>query len=464
MSLAELSDATQPLAAPIPPPKPLSLLQYARIVRSNFIAGFHSEVYEREIVELKLIGPRIFVVNDPAAIRHVLLTHVTNFPKAPIERRILGPGLGNGLVLSEGATWRAHRKIMAPCFDQAELRRYTAIMVDAAEQMMARWAVSGDGAALEICDAMMTLTLNIISRTMFSSGTDHIASIVRDASAKYQEAMMFGLPDFVPGLSAVWGFYKAARAKRILNPFNDEIHNLISSRTHVRDNRVHDDLLQRLIDARDVETNVIMSASEVRDQVFTLFIAGHETTALALTWTWYLLSLHPTIETKLHAELDATLGERSPRYEDLPQLTYTRMVVEEAMRLYPPAHSLAWRHALQDDEICNTSIPKGSVVAIAPWVVHRHHALWKSPERFDPERFAPAESARRDRLCYLPFGFGPRVCLGATFAMTEAVLTLAAIAKRYSLRLAPGQQVEPQALFTLRPRSGIRMIPRRRQH
>lgn len=460
MVMAEVGDScTAPrLAAPVPPSKPLSLLGFARAVRRNFIAGFHADVYEQSIAELKLVGPRVFIVNRPAGIRHVLLHRAANYPKARIERRVLGPGLGKGLILSEGETWRAHRRILAPFFDQGSLERYTPIMVDATERTASQWEALGPGGTAEVCGAMTNLTLGIISRTMFSSDSDGMTEIVRTSSRAYQEAMMFGLPDFLPGLGSVRGVYKAMRARRILRSFDLAIGDLIRARVAASAASAHEDLLQRLVRAETDEAGAAMSAEEVRDQVFTIFVAGSETTALALTWTWYLLSQHPQVEARLRAELDAVLSGRAPRYEDLPRLTYVRMVIEEAMRLYPSVYTLAWREAVADDEVCGTRIPRGSLIAIVPWVLHRHRLLWSNPERFDPERFAPEASGRRDRLAYLPFGFGPRVCLGASFAMAEAILVVATLAQRYRLRLASSAPVEPQALFTLRPRYGLHML------
>jgi cytochrome P450 len=454
-----IHEGVPPLAAPAPPPKPLSLLGFARAVRQNFLAGLHADVYEQDIVEMKLAGSRIFIVNHPGGIRHVLLQHAANYPKARIEHRLLGPSLGNGLIMSEGATWRAHRRIMAPFFDQGSLARYGPIMVDAAERTAMQWGSIAPYRATEVCGAMMDLTLGVISRAMFSSDSDGMADTVRTASRDYQEAMMFDLPDFIPVVGSLWGAYKAARARRILRNFDLAIHGLIAERAAVPAGDARVDLLQGLIKAQDTEGGTGMTVREVRDQVLTIFVAGSETTALALTWTWYLLSQHPQIEARLHSELDATLGGLSPRYDDLPRLAYARMVIEEAMRLYPPVYSLTWREALEDDEICETRIPRGSIVAIIPWVLHRHRRLWSSPERFDPERFAPDASSRRERLSYLPFGFGPRVCLGASFAMAESVLVLATLARRYRLLLASTARIEPQALFTLRPRYGLHMVP-----
>ncbi len=221
------------------------------------------------------------------------------------------------------------------------------------------------------------------------------------------------------------------------------------------------DLLARLLEARDAETGRTMDPKEVRDQVVTIFMAGHETTALALTWTWYLLSQHPAEEAKFHAELERQLGGRVPRFEDLAQLRYTRMVLEESMRLYPPAHTIS-REALAEDEVVGHRVAKGSVVSIVPWVIHRHRTLWDRPDAFDPERFAPEPVAARPRFAYIPFGGGPRICIGAGFAMTEAMIILAMIGQRYRLRLAPDAAIEPVGLITLRPRDGLPMVLERR--
>jgi cytochrome P450 len=437
----------------------LSFLEYVRTARSDFVAGFEAAVFEQDIVEGRFLGRPSFVVNHPAGIKHVLLDNVANYPKADMERRILGPGLGNGLITSEGQTWRSHRRIMAPFFDQHSIQGYSLVMTDASRKLLDEWEPFSSGSEIEVSAAMMKLTLQIIARCMFSSDSDGLTRTVQDASERYQEAMMAGVMDFVPLLGPLRGYFKAVHGRRILHDFDEAIHRLIAQRTG--QSRTHHDLLDRLIMAHDEETSTKMTTQEVRDQVFTIFVAGHETTALALTWTWYLLSQHPVEEARLHDELDEVLGERLPDYGDLPRLRYTRMVVQEALRLYPPIPALAWREPLHDDEICGVRIPRGSIVQIVPWVLHRHRRLWESPERFDPERFAPEKNGR-DRFSYLPFSAGPRVCIGAAFAMTEAVLILASLAGRYRLRLAPGHLVETHAQITLRPRHGMKMILERR--
>jgi cytochrome P450 len=220
--------------------------------------------------------------------------------------------------------------------------------------------------------------------------------------------------------------------------------------------RPSDDLLGRLLET-DPQTGSGLSAREVHDHIITVLGTGHETAALALMWTWYLLSQHPMQEAKLHTEIDEVLDGRTPAFVDLARLPYTRMVIEEALRLYPPAYTLPSRVALGDDEVCGVKIPKGTTVSIVPWVLHRHSKLWDHPNRFDPERFSPDRSGGRSRFAYLPFGVGPRVCIGASFAMTETMLILATLAQRYRLRLVQGHNVEPQGLVVLKARYGLRM-------
>ena len=246
----------------------------------------------------------------------------------------------------------------------------------------------------------------------------------------------------------------------IFDEFDAKVDRLLTERGRTPDAESKD-LLARLLAARDSETGGGMTGKEVRDQVVTIFMAGHETTSLALSWTWYLLSQHPAVEAKLYNELRDVLGGRTPVYADVASLRYTRMVLEESMRLYPPAHTTG-RQPIAPDEILGHRIPAGAEVLIMPWLLHRKPQLWENPDRFDPERFLPERVAERPRFAYMPFGAGPRICIGAAFAMTEAILILATIAQRYRLHLKPGHPVEPQGLITLRPRQGLRMMLERR--
>jgi cytochrome P450 len=307
---------------------------------------------------------------------------------------------------------------------------------------------------------MMHTTLHIISRAMFSSDSDDIVDAVERGVALYQANVRPSLFDLLR--LPVW-MTKVFQFRRHIGAFDDfdrAVDRLLDSRGG-QGNDEPKDLLSRLIAARDADTGTCMTAREVRDQVVTIFMAGHETTAQALTWTWYLLSLHPAAEGKLHEELTVVLRGRAPRYEDLANLHYARMVIEESMRLYPPAHTMA-REPVRDDRLLGHDIPAGALVLIVPWLLHRKQSLWPDPHRFDPERFSPDRALSRARFSYIPFGAGQRICIGAAFAMTEAMLILATIAQRYRLRLNADYPVEPQGLITLRPRHGLRMFLERR--
>ena len=307
---------------------------------------------------------------------------------------------------------------------------------------------------------MMHTTLHIISRAMFSSDSDDIVDAVERGVAVYQANVRPSLLDLLRFPRWTTKIFQFRRATGAFDDFDHAVDRLIDSRGRQANNEPKD-LLSRLIAARDADTGTAMTAREVRDQVVTIFMAGHETTAQALAWTWYLLSLHPAVEGKLHDELNAVLNGRTPRHEDLANLRYVRMVIEESMRLYPPAHTMA-REPIRDDHLLGHRIPAGALVLIVPWLLHRKQSLWPEPHRFDPERFAPDRALTRARFAYIPFGAGPRICIGAAFAMTEAMLILATIAQRYRLRLNPDYPVEPQGLRTLRPRYGLRMFLERR--
>jgi cytochrome P450 len=444
------------LPAPIPRQRRLSFFQFVRALRESAIDSFAQEAYERDILERKLFGRSLFVLNDPAAIKHVLIDNAANYQKTEITRRILEPGLGKGLITSEGETWRAHRRTMSPSFDIRSIAAYTPVMTTAAEELLAQWDIVPDGTAVDVQTAMMEVTLNIISRTMFSNDSDDIVTIMARSAGRYQMEMRPNIMDMLGWPKWLASLPRRNVASRTMGEFDRVIDRLIEERS--RDPGSHPkDLLARLVAARDEQTGVGMSAQEVRDHVITIFLAGHETTAMALTWTWFLLSQHPEVESKLHAEIDSVLGGRAPTHDDLSKLVYARMVIDESMRIYPPVHTIA-RQAIGEDTLLGQRIPKGSTVMIAPWVLHRHLKLWENPSAFDPERFSAQGSAGRARFSYLPFGGGKRICIGAAFSLTEATILLATLAQRYKLRLAPGHRVEPQGLITLRARYGMKML------
>lgn len=443
------------LAGPIPPAAPLPFFKYVRTVQHNTIAGFHQDVYRQWIIETRLWKLHTFIVNDPAGIRHVLVDNADNYIKGTIEQRISGVSSDKRVIASEGEDWSERRRTMSSSFDYRSIAQNSSIILPAAQSLLARWSTLSQGTVIEVSTEMARLTLDIISRIVFSSDSAQLAPIMERAFRRSQTERVFDLLDFAPLLDRPWAAYRRHKSRGIFKDFDESIDHLIAMRAGQRTHS-GDDLLGRLIREKDPETGRGLSAQEIHGQITTVVGAGHQSVALALTWIWYLLSQHPLQEAALHAEFDRVLAGRIPALDDLPKLPYTRMVIEEALRLYPPFPAMAWREALADDDVCGIKIPKGSTVSIVPWVLHRHTKLWDHPEQFDPERFSPDRSAGRSRYAYLPFGIGPRVCIGASFAMTEMMLILATLAQRYRLRLAPGHRVEPQGLVSLWPRYGLK--------
>ena len=461
MSVIDTTTEVPALAAPSRPEGRMSLRQFLRVVRENILATYAPEDFDKDFIARRLLWRRTFVVNEPNGVRHVLLDNAQNYKKSELSRRILEPGLGRGLITTDGELWRRHRRIMAPAFDPRSVAGYAPVMTEVTEEMLAQWDALPERSEVDVAVAMMHTTLHIISRAMFSSDSDEIVDVVERGVSEYQTTVRPNLLDLLHFPEWLTELISPRMADGILDEFDASVDRLLTERGRAPDAEPKD-LLARLIAARDTETGGGMTAQEVRDQVVTIFMAGHETTAQALAWTWYLLSQHPAAEAKLHEELASVLEGRTPRHDDVANLPYARMVLEEAMRLYPPAHTLG-RQPIAADEVSGHRIPAGSTVLIVPWMLHRKPSLWERPDRFEPERFSPERAAARPRFTYLPFGAGPRICIGAAFAMEEGILILATIAQRYRLRLKPGHPVEPQGLITIRPRYGLPMILERRR-
>ena len=449
------------LAAPTPPAKPLPLWKMIQVVRENPFAIFPQAAYEQPILVTSMLGRRTFLVNDPAGVKQVLLDRVENYPKAREEVEALGSLFGNGILTSGGETWRAHRRIMAPAFDPRSLQGYAPAMAQTTEDFLPRWRALPDGAAIDVGEEMTQLTLEIISGTMFSSDMGRMTDLVERTFQAAMAKLAFGLPDILPVIGRMRMKRRIREIHEIFRELDGEVAALIADRAKTLGDGPND-LLSRLVAAEDGESGAGMTPAEIRDQVVTIFVAGHETTAVAMTWIWYLLSQHPAEEAKLHAELDAVLGGRTPTQADLANLPYTRMVIDEAMRLYPPAPGLSIRRAVEADTICGQAIAKGGMIAVTPWILHRHTQLWERPERFEPERFSAARSVGRSRYGYIPFGGGPRVCIGMSLALTEASIILATLAQHFRLDLALDCEVALAPRITLRPKNPMKMILRRR--
>jgi len=440
-----------------PPLKPASLLATVRSTKGNPFEIIPLKAYEQPLYLSKSLLAPVLMVNDPEGVRRVLLDNVANYPKNDLEIEFFSAMFGEGLLSAPAHKWRIHRKVMAPSFGTRTVESYAAAMVETTLAFARHWDALPESAEMDIAAEMKALTLNIICRTMFSSDAEELAAHAGEALEFMQASLEFGLLDILP----VIGRRRLRRKQDAIHAhfkhMDAAIYRLINEREKHRD-EAPKDFLTRLVAAKDPDDGAGLNATEVRDEVITIFMAGHETTAVTMTWVWYLLSQHPAEEATLHQELDTVLGGRLPTAEDLPNLPYTRMVIEEAMRVYPPAPGLSMREAQEADELCGFKVKPGLQVMVSPWVLHRHRLLWDHPERFDPGRFSAESSAKRPRFAYLPFGGGPRVCIGATLAMTEAILILAVLAQRFRLRLKEGQQVTLQARITLRPKNGMMIL------
>ena len=448
------------LAQPRRPEGRMGFRQFLRAIRDNALATHKAENFSADIVTNRILWRRTFIINEPSAIRHVLLDNAANYTKSEVGRRLLEPGLGRGLLTSEGETWRRHRRIMAPAFDPRSIAGYAPIMTDVTEALLAKWDELPAPREVDVAAAMMQATLHIISRAMFSSDSDEIVDVVENGVNQYQTHVRPRLLDLLHFPEWFTNLVSPLPTRGIFAESRRQGRPVVDRARPRAENAEPKDSLARLIAARDAETGGGMTAKEVRDQVVTIFMAGHETTSQALSWTWYLLSQHPSAEAKLHDELASVLGGRTPRYDDIPKLRYARMVIEELMRLYPPAHTIS-RSPIAADEILGQRIPPRAEVLIVPWLLHRKPSL-EIPIASTPSvlrRSAPPSG----RVLRIFRSAAARASASVPLCMAEATLILATIAQRYRLRLKPGFPVEPQGLITLRPRYGLRMLLERRQ-
>ncbi len=448
-------------AAPIPvrPPRPGRLppppLRFMRALQANFISVWPEEAYARPVTHVRIGRRHMFTANAPALVKHVLLDNAANYHKSPIARRLFEPALGQGLLTSDGAVWKRHRQLVAPIFAQRRIAALAPAMAEETLDNMAQWQAhwtAQSGQAFDLTAALSRITLDIITRTMFGAESRAETTTIAAEADAYQRLLRPSLLDFLGAPD--WVPRPGARGARMIGDrLTDMIGRVVARRRALGEAR--DDLLAVLLEAVDHQE---ASAREIRDEIATVFTAGHETTAATLGWTLYLLDLHPAVERRVAAEVRDVLGGRAPTAEDLDRLTLTRRVAEEALRLYPPAHTMT-RLALGPDRLGDVPVPKGAVVLISTWLMHRNPTLWRDPDRFDPDRFAPERAdPPRSRYSYFPFGAGPRVCVGASFAMQEIVVVLAIILQRWRVRMAPGHPIEPVALITLRPRFGLTAI------
>ena len=452
-----MTQSTTPRAVTLkraPGPRGLPILGSLSEMGGDMI-GFLLESWRRygDIVRYTAGPMTMHLVAHPDFVKHVFVDNEKNYIKGFAFRKVR-MALGEGLFGTDGSHWKRQRQLLQPPFTPRGVNRFGPAMTAAIAALLASWeGACRRGEALDINQEMMAFAMGVIGRTALSMD---IGREARDAAQAFgfildyvsrHSVALIDLPTYIPTADN----RRLGEALRTLDVFIDKT---LTDRQ--ADPNPPDDLLSTLLNARDADTGEPMSRKQIRDEVLTIFFAGHETTAQALTWSWHLLSQHPEQERRLQEEADRVLAGRLPGAEDAPNLPYARMVVDESMRLYPPVWVSA-REVVADDTIGGYHIPKGSLVAISQYVTHRHPAFWAAPDRFDPERFSEARSAGRARFAYFPFGGGPRICLGNSFALLEATMALAAIAARYSLRPVPGQDIRPRMVGTLRPSRPVMM-------
>ncbi|MGZ3418170.1 MAG: cytochrome P450 [Polyangiales bacterium] len=443
----ESADALRTLTGPRGMPLFGSVFDVWRDPLGFFVRGVRDH---GDIVRFRF-GPWDYVlINDPEAVRHVLVENARGYQKSR-SYDALRLVLGNGLVTSEGEFWRRQRKLAQPAFHKKRLVAFADVMAKTTEEMLAEWDKQGP-TTFDLHEEMMALTLRIVGRALFGVDLAGDARAIGEAvSVGIKHANDFAeaiikVPPWIPTVANV-------RFKRAVKVLDAMVMGIIEERR--KQPNLGDDLLAMLMSARDDEGKG-MTDRQLRDEVMTLVLAGHETTANALSWTFSVLSRHVQVDRDVHREAASVLGDRVPSFDDLPSLAYTAKVVAESLRLYPPVWVFE-REAIEDDVVGGYAIRRGTIVAVSPWALHRNPKHWPNPEGFDPERFDPAAVEARAKCAYLPFATGPRQCIGDAFAKMEAQIVLAAIARKWRFEHLPGALPEPDAKVTLRPRGGLPM-------
>jgi cytochrome P450 len=446
-----------PPRLPYPPPP----WQRLRLARTNFVAMWEDSAFDLDFSHERVFFRNTFLCNSPESVQFAFNLKNKSFErKAPQMRHALEPLLGDGLFISDGETWRQRRKLIAPILHISRLGEFSRVMVETAAELGERWsAISGE---INVLEDMAHLAAEIICRTIFGRqlGREHAREIVEGFS-DYQRTIgqidlisFLGLPDWIPR----WQRLSVYRARARIHAVLERII------TNYRNRSASDEspVIGQLLDARD-DDGQPLSEDALRNEVAVLFMAGHETTANTMAWVWFLLSQCPDVESRLHAEIDGVLHGKLPTLADMRHLPYTQAVIEETMRIYPPVPILP-REALEEEEFNGIRIPKGSLLFVVPWLLHRHRKLWDRPDHFVPERFLPDSKEPISKYAYVPFSIGPRVCAGMSFGLTEAMLSLATLAQRFTLRLRHDHQVNPVCRLTLRPDGGLPMTVHTRQH
>lgn len=445
-------------------PKGSWLLGNLREVQRDTIGFLHRSAaqYGPDIQYYQIAFWNVYRLSHPDYNRHILQDNQRNYGKSTLDYDVLRRLSGNGLISNQGESWLQQRRLLQPLFHRRRIAALGDIMVQATADLLPRWhTLAQNKTVFDVNEAMTELTLDIVARALFSLDVRQNGRLFSEAFHEVNE--YFGSLDPVFAVAPWLPMPRIRRFYRNLGVMNQFIYDIIARRRQQPQTGDQVDLLTLLLEARDEETGAGMDDVQIRDELITLLIAGHETTANLLAWTWYLLAQHPAARERLDEELAGVslpsikANGRLPTVADIPNLPFTEQLLKEALRLYPPAWFIS-RNAIDDDEIGGYPIPASSLVSVSTYLTHRHPDFWPQPDQFDPDRFTPAAEAARPRYAYLPFGGGPRLCIGNSFAMTEATLILATLAQQFRLTLATSHPVTPDPLITLRVKGGLQVI------
>ena len=431
-----------------PGPEPHFLIGNMPLASKNPLATFSQWAAEfGDIFYYRALWIHVYFLNDPELIEAVLVRNYQNFLKDHVIRKSRW-FFGDGLLTNEGDSWLRQRRLAQPAFHRERIAGYARTITGYTSQMLDGW---DSGRTLDIHQEMMQLTLRIVVRALFNVEAEQISAI--SAAMNIMMRQSTGIRLLLPPVARYLPTPAMIQFRSAVRQLDEIVYGIIALRR--RNEADTGDLLSMLIQARD-EDGGRMSDRQLRDEVMTFLLAGHETTALTLTWTWYLLAQHPEAERTLHEEIGHVLGDRVPEFSDLPYLPFAERLIKESMRLYPPAWSLA-RTVVAPFELRGYTIPAGANVVMSQWIMHRNPRYFPDPEKFDPDRWSPDRAQKLPRFAYFPFGGGPRQCIGNSFALMEAILLLVTIAQRFSLRAIPGKPIIPVPSFTLRPKSAVLM-------
>lgn len=439
---------------PAPRTQPRSPLQVILAARRDLLGNWHQEDYALGVKSFRLLGRQMVIVNTPEGVKHTLVTAHDNYErKSPQMRRALEYLLGDGLFISDGATWRARRPLVADIVHKNRMPAFGPAMADAAGETVRRWRERPQGQPLDVLTEMGALTADIIGRTVFGVRLERgqALEVIRGFAA-YQERIESFNVGYLLGFDEGTPVWKGLRLRQAVRRVHKVVDKVIDD--HLAGRAEHASMLDLLALRQARSPDAPIGRDALRDEAATIFMAGHETTAAVLAWAWYMLAKAPWAEAAVHTEVAAVCGGRAPSLEDVPSLDYCRAVIEETLRLYPPVAILG-RQARAADRIGAVEVEPGGLILVSPWLLHRSSQLWDRPHHFVPERFLGP--TRPQPYSYIPFAVGPRICPGLNFGLSEAVLCLATLAQAFTLRLPPGLSLEPQCRLTLRPHGGLPM-------